>query len=216
MSNLTCRGVVDLCVIRVTRLTSTGAIDFGTDALYVSDAPISIAISDTVTRNEGGSLKNGCGTKCVVKNPQPEPVSEQTLDLQLCKWDSELEELLTGYTLLTSGGNTIGLAYPDPTSALAYGAILEGWSKSYDGDAQDSTASRAWRHHAWPKVVGTFGNRTLAENPNATGLSLTATSNAAANLGPLANWPAVLQGPYANWVDSAPPAAVCDYQDLAS
>jgi hypothetical protein len=216
MSNKTCRGVVDLCAIRVTRLLSSGAIDFGSDALYVSDAPISIAISDTVTTSDASMLKSGCGVKCVVKNAQPEPVSEQTLDLQLCKWDSELLEMFTGYTLLTRAGNTIGLAYPDPTSALATGCILEGWSKSYDGDQQVTTSNEQWRHHAWTKVVGTIGNRNLGEGAQAIGVNLTCTSNAAANLGPLANWPAVIQGPYADWVDTNPPSAVCGYESLQS
>jgi hypothetical protein len=216
MSNLTCQGLVDVCAVRVTRLDELGAPDWGTDALYVADSPISVAISDTVTSSDSSMLKNGCGVKCVVKNAQPEPVSEQTLDLQLCKWDAELLELLTGYTLLTSGGNTIGLAYPDPTSALDNGAIIEFWSKAYTGDQQSTTANRQWWHHAFTKGVATIGNRNLAEGAQAIGLNITCTSNAAANLGPLANWPAVIQGPSGFWLDSEPPAAVCDYQDLAS
>lgn len=216
MSNHSNRGVVDVCAIRTTRLSSTGRIAYGSDALYVCDTPISVGITDTVTSTDSSVLKNGCGNKCVVKNSQPEQVSEVTLDLVLCKWDAELREMLTDHLLLTRAGNSIGNAYPDPTAPIGYGAIVEFWTKSYDGDTQVSTSAEQWRHFAFPKGIATLANRTLAEGAQSLGMSITCSPNSAAYLGPAGDWPAVFDGPAADWLDSAPPSATCTFASLAS
>lgn len=217
--NLTCAGNVDICAMRITRLLASGAIDYGTDALYVLDSVMSAAISDVVTSTDASSLRNGCGAKCVEKAAQDENVAQQTIDAQFCKYDAPPFHMLTGHVILTNDDDDIiGTAYPDPTAAPPYGVILELFSKVYDGDQQrvDSNGDLVWLVDAFPRARATIGNRTRGEGAQAQNLSIKCVSNSQADLGPAGDWPAVPAGPSLTFVTTSVPSALCEFQDLAS
>ncbi len=217
--NLTCAGNVDVCAARQTRLLETGAIDWGTDALYVFDSLMTAAISDVVTTTDASSLRNGCGTKCVEKAAQDEAVAQQTIDMALCKYDAPLFEMATGHILITDDDdNIIGTAYPDPTAAPPFGVILELFSKVYDGDQQrvDSHGDLVWLVDVFPRARATIGARTRGEGAQAQNLSYKCVSNTQAVLGPLGDWPVNPEGPSMTYVTTEVPDALCEFQDLNS
>lgn len=221
----TCITSLDFCAIRVARLTDSGAPLTGPTNGYVSDAPISLDVSIVTEEGDDLTSKNGCGLICATFQ-QPDQIKSLELTLELCQLDAELLEILTGAQVFMSGGNAIGLQFPEVGSQPPP-VSFEGWSKAWATDHQlvdPSTApDSTWIHWVFPGVRWVQGDFTVEhdlmvvtvngkgqENPN---LSVNGAFDdfpteiaAAGGVTGLGAW----------FYDTEPPPATCDYVPVVS
>jgi hypothetical protein len=140
MANL-CPSPIHLCRIRLTRLTSTGAIAAAPSNHYVSDKPMMLTIDPSLQEGEEKNLIGGCD--CVQASYRgPDKLLRYNLTLQMAALEPGLYEMLTGATILTNASTElIGASFPiqvscsNPTQPPS---ALEAWQDLWVGDAQNA------------------------------------------------------------------------------
>lgn len=208
-----CLSQVMACRLRVARLHADGTLDPGTENLYVTDALISIGSSPDIEAGEVLTQRNGSGNICVRRRSDDQTVA-YNLSLVLCNLDAELIEMLTGATLISSGGVTVGLERPKvgDTKPLV---CVEAWAEARTSTEQASEDGELlWWHWAWPKVKWTAGEHTLEAGVLTVPINGYAEENDNMGTGPAADWPALITAAEAFWLDDEIPDAVCGYQEL--
>lgn len=221
----TCHTSVDLCAVRVAKLTTAGAPSAGASNGYVTDSPISLAIDITTEAGVDKTQKNGCGAVCSVLN-EPDTVKGVALDAEFCQLDSYLFEHLTGADVFTSGGNAIGFQFaeigaaPDPV-------CFEGWSKAWDVDEQlvsaFTTPAATYIHWVFPFTRWVQGKLTLEHDLMVCPAAAKGSQNShiTAN-GPFDDWPSAVASHggitrIGGWFyDDDLPTATCDYVAVTS
>lgn len=199
--------------LRVVRLHADGSLDPGTENMYVTDALISIGSEPEIEAGEELTQRNGGGAICVTASGD-DSIRRFNLTLSLCQLDSELIEMLTGATLIESGGVTVGLQMPRQGDVQPI-VCVEAWSQARTASEQASEdGSNLWFHWVWPKVRWTIGGHTLENGILTVPLTGKAEENDSMGLGPAADWPAVITAAEAWFLDDDEPAAVCGYQPL--
>lgn len=199
--------------LRVARLHDDGTLDPGTENLYVSDALISIGTSPEIETGQEIVQRNGSGEICVYVSGDDE-IKRYNLTLTLCQLDSELIEMLTGATLITVGGITVGLQMPKIGDDKPR-VCMEAWSEARTSrqQASEDGAVLYW-HWVWPNVKWTIGDFTLDEGVLNVPLTGKAEENDSMGTGPAADWPALITAAQAWFLDDEIPDAVCGYQNL--
>lgn len=135
MADSTCYTSVDLCALRVAKLTTAGAPDTGADNGYVTDAAIKLGITVEVSAGQELEQKNGCGAICATLK-EPDKIKRLTLDTDLCQLDAFLLEFMTGAPAFVDGsGNAIGQQFP-AVGTEPPPVCIEAWSKAWDDDQQ--------------------------------------------------------------------------------
>jgi len=114
--------------IRVTRLTASGALATGPSASYVSKAFISLGFTPEYETGDEFTTKAADGSVCATWKA-PDTLKRVTMSLAICAPDPELTELLSGGTVLSQGGQSVGWKAPlvgvDPNPN---GVAVEVWS----------------------------------------------------------------------------------------
>lgn len=199
--------------LRIARLHEDGTLDPGTDNLYVSDGLISIGTSPEIEAGEEITQRNGSGDICVYVSGDDE-IKRFNLTLTLCQLDSELLEMLTGATLITAGGITVGLQMPKIGEDKPR-VCVEAWTEARVSRSQASEdGSLLWWHFVWPNVKWTIGDFTLDTNPANIPLNGKAEENDNMGTGPEMDWPDLITSAQSWFLDDEIPAAVCGYQEL--
>lgn len=221
----TCYTSVDLCAVRVSKLTAGGAPLTGVNNGYVTDAVVSLGI--TITLKEGEELEriNGCGDVCAVLNT-PDKIKGIELSAEFCQLDAYLLEILTDVDVFTSGGNAIGFQFP-AVGASPDPVCFEGWSKAWDVDRQAvptfTSPDAAYVHWVFPFTRWVNGDMTLEHDLLV--VPATAKGSENANItqdGPFNDWPsAVAQAGgvtrVGGWFfDDVLPTGDCDYVEVTS
>lgn len=208
-----CYGGVQACRLRVARLDAGGVPDTGADNLYVTDSLIQIQSTPEIEAGDEFTQKNGCGDICA-SFKGVDHIKRVTLALTLCQLDAELLEMLTGGSVLTSGGDTVGYAMPSSTDSPAPVSV-EAWSKAWDGSQQavDGSDALYWRF-VFPSTTWVLGQHTLANGIMTIPLTGTGTENSGFGTGPGGDLPASIPGPEAYLLDTDLPDAECGYQTL--
>lgn len=129
-----CIGSLQICRIRVAKLTPGGLPDEG-DNGYISDAIIQANIGVELETGDDFVLKNGCGNLCQTFK-DCDRVKRVTIDMEFCQLDSELVGLLTDADTFFDGTDTIGAVLPSSTDACNPGVALELWTKAWDSNQQ--------------------------------------------------------------------------------
>ena len=162
----TCVSVLDVCAIRVAKLTESGAPLPGALNGYVSDAPITLSVTLTLEDGDDLVLKNGCGNIAATYQ-SPDLIKGVELNLELTDLDAELLGLLTGSTVFMDGGDAIGGALPEAGSSPPP-VYFEAWSKAWQGDSQVShtstTPDATWIHWVFPLTRWTQGDIELSHD----------------------------------------------------
>lgn len=199
--------------LRVARLHEDGTLDPGTENLYISDALLSIGTSPEIEAGEELVQRNGSGEICVYVSGDDE-VKRYNLTLTLCQLDSELLEMLTGATLITNGGITVGVQMPRIGDTKPR-VCVEAWSEARTSRQQASEdGSVLWWHWVWPNVKWTIGDFTLEAGILNVPLNGKAEENDSMGTGPAADWPDLITSAQAWFLDDEIPDAVCGYQEL--
>ena len=211
-------GSVQLCALRVAKLTLAGAPDYGADNLYVTDSMISLSAEPEVSEGEDIELKNGCGAM-IVDYQGPSVYRRLNVELALAIPDPGLTFLLTqaGKTL-TRNGDVVGYDYPELFQPFPeVGVSIEAWSKNIvDGVLDGDNPYIRW---VMPRVKNfTLGTRELEDGASETTLTGHGYGNAAWGNGPLDDWDQVsdddVDGPMAYGLDTSIPEAEYGAQEL--
>lgn len=171
---------MQVCAIRVTRLSALGVPMTGATDGFVAKAPL--VVKTTPDREAGVELKatNGCGTLCGYYQA-PDQLKKYNVNFELCELDHELIELLTDSPLVVSGADTIGHTSPRVAAcsdASRNGVAVEFWTKRWDA-CGPPTDGFPYFHWFWPWAILQQGEQTnendftkvviegyLQENPN--------------------------------------------------
>lgn len=141
--------LLKVVVMRVLRLSSSGAYATGPDTMYVSEQPIMVQYTPKRLQRERFEQANGNGDSCALFVGPPRAVTDVDLKLSLCVLDAELEELLCGGSILTDPTyGTIGYKPPEDSTVNAYGCALETWSVAWNGRQRKKLGNSLayWRH----------------------------------------------------------------------
>lgn len=163
MSEPTCGASVQAVAIRVAKLEPTGIPAPGAGNLYVSDALTKLEADPEYVAGANIQKKNAGGNLCVNYRTR-DVLSRFGLALEICSLDPELEVMLVGGELFTSGGVHIGASSPQVGVIEApYGVSVELWSRHVvSGGDQDATWP--WVHWVLPRSYWTPGKVTWDEN----------------------------------------------------
>lgn len=130
-----CVGSLQICRIRVAKLSPGGVPLTGSGNGYVSDAIIEANVGVELETGDDFVLKNGCGDLCQTFK-DCDRVKRVNIDMEFCQLDSELVSLLVDAEPFVGNGTTIGAALPSSTDACNDGVALELWTKAWDNNQQ--------------------------------------------------------------------------------
>lgn len=217
-----CFTSVDVCAIRVSKLTSAGMADEGASNGYVSDSQIKVDIGLEIEEGAEFIQKNGCGQIITIVK-EPDKIKRATLSLDLGKLDFELLQLMCG-GILHSDTSARGIGYQPP--AVSGGQpdpiAFECWAKAYDDDNQSVPAftspNVAYLHFVLPFVRCTQAPFTLENGITVFTVTGNGSENSALSAdGPFNDFPArIAEGGgisrvYGVFLDSNIPTASCGY-----
>lgn len=215
MSN--CGVSFGVCAVRLTRVDADGNVIAG-DNSYVTDKPLSVAVSVNKETGNTFSARNGCGCSIArFKSPDTFNWFEFTFtDLAL---EPIMQEFMLGADGILEGIDTVGVNYP---GALACeeaepAVAFEFWTQHIVGSAQDSDLP--WIHWVFPRTIWSLGDNTVEEqilNPVLTGFSRT---NPLWGVGPYGDGPPdsthIEEGGWWKTSDE-PPTAECAAQPVTA
>lgn len=137
-----CNGSRNLAAIRASRLNADGSrICPNTDgSAFATDGPISFSIEPVVDAGQVDSLRDGDGNICNT-DTTPDIVTGVRGNLELCIFDVQMIEVLTGARLLVSGSTAIGIEFPDPTDTPPT-VEFHWWTKAWAAGSQAATPYR--------------------------------------------------------------------------
>lgn len=215
MANRTCRSSFGACALRAARLDVNGVPLPGANRLYVSDTLIQVTRTINVRAGSHVELPDGCGGVCASIDT-PDLIESITLEIELCQYDAELYQLLTGGTLITLLGETVGHLM------AAYGTTppdtcFEVWAQSVTESGQD-LADNPYIQFGWPKTQWIPGNETHDDaNISRRTLSTKVYTNANFYNGPGNDWMRVFStAPEGYQFVDALPAVQCGYKTLSA
>jgi hypothetical protein len=214
---------LQVCRVRAAKLDATGAPLVGPNNAYVSAAVITVRMAFDFMAGVEITAENGCGGICAYYKG-PDRLRKINLSFELCDLDSELIEVLTTTSLITSGGETIGHMLPrsgachdEPNN----GVSLEFWSNRWDACSVPSGAQvglNYW-HWAFPKVILRTGDMTLENGFLRVPVEGYATENPNWGDGPFHDFPGgvgALDSTGAVWADAAMPDPDTTYIAVAA
>lgn len=207
MANNTCVGGVQTNLIRASRLLPAGYIDAGSSNGYRTDSVVEIGATPNYKTGSEIEQENGSGALCT-SYKIPDSYKRHDMSMTLCQADAELLELLTGATVITEGGNSIGSKF---SREIGDFICLEAWQTIIE----DTEPTGEYLHWVWPRVRFRPAARTL--NSGAVVFPLTGEGypNSNIGLGPVGDWPTVMNEPENWFVDDAIPTSLCGYITLA-
>jgi hypothetical protein len=184
---------VDLCAVRVAKLTEGGAPLTGATNGYISDGAVTMGIGITTEAGDDITQKNGCGNICATLQ-SPDLIKGLTLDIDFCRLDAYLYELLTGSDTFTSGADAVGFQFA-AVGAAPGPVCFEGWSKAWDVDHQATDAftspDATWIHWVFPYTRWVQGDITVEHGIDVYPASAKGSENSAITAdGPFNDWPA--------------------------
>lgn len=209
MANQSRVGAVQTNMIRVTELLDAGYPDAGASNMYVTDNIIEIGSNPNFEAGDDLSQKNGGGVVCVsFKGPDSYKFHDMTATL--CELDAELLNLLTGATMVSSGGNVVGSQFQvDPD--VPYVA-LEAWQTVVEG----GEPTGEYVHWIWPRTRWRQGQTTRNNGILTIPIVGTAFANSNFGRGPAGDYPANMTAPENWYIDTAIPVASDERQTVST
>lgn len=148
---------------RFAQLDTDGTFLAGSENLYITDTNISLAIGYNNEAGDDFTQKNGGGGICY-SLLEPDKFKNLTFALSFCDHDPEGQKLLIGGTLITDGGDTIGVSLPRVgTAGNEDGVSMEGWTYNITGSGIDP--SFPYVKHIFGKTRWAPADKTLENNP---------------------------------------------------
>lgn len=163
-----CWSSTEICAFRVLRLDATGALVTDSSNGYVSGSIVEFSVRRNIDRGDQKTYKSATNCICAYKRNQDRLLNLE-FTMKLCPLlDPELNEILGGDSVITSGGKSIGGASEDvigtctscSTTATPDGTVsVELYTKAWASNRQASLsgANQFWRW-VFPRVQWTMGD----------------------------------------------------------
>lgn len=163
MANV-CPTPIHVCRARLTRLNDpAGTIAAAPNNHVVTDSIVQLTITPVISEGEDIEVKGACDCVCAAYKGR-DRLKRFNLQIQLCRLEPALIEILTGASLFTNGSaEPIGNVWPigigcniTPQPPVA----LEAWSDSWVGDAQ-AAAPNQYIRWVFPRTYWQWDELTL-------------------------------------------------------
>lgn len=132
MAGNDCMISLQVCALRVARLNSDGTTPAGATNMYLSNDIARLDITPNYEAGDEITLKSGCGSIAAAYK-DVDRLKRADVALTMLTTDPELYELLAGFSLITSGGQSVGAAAPAVGATPPAGVSLEVWTKAWKG-----------------------------------------------------------------------------------
>lgn len=164
MAGNDCMISLQVCALRVARLAADGTTPAGATNMYVTDQLSKLDINPNYETGDEITVKTGCGAIAAAYKDL-DRLKRADVSLTMLTSDPELSELLAGFTLITSGGNSVGAAAPGVGSAPPPGVSIEAWTKAWKGGgpAPGLTFADGVSTSASPNYTSASANFTAAD-----------------------------------------------------
>lgn len=176
--------------IRVTRLNADGTLITSASGSYVMSTFISVSFTPEYEEGDEFTQKDANGGVCVTYK-SPDTLKRVTLEVAICNPDPEFTELVSGGTILSTGGATVGWAAPEAgVDANPNGVALEVWSKAIQSGKTAPT--NPYFHWVFPyAILRPSGDRVIEQGIMANTFEGWALGNSGFGVGPsaAAPWP---------------------------
>lgn len=214
MAGTVCGGTVQLCALRLANLEPNGVPKPGAGNLYVTDQQIQLKVTVELTEGIDVEQLSGCGLLCVAFK-DCDRLKRVNFELELCTPEPELTHMLVPGTLLTSGGQTRGYAFPRVGQGTCpNGVSMEAWVKHIVGGAQHP--SLPWYRFIFPRTFWQFDDKELKNDVITHPYKGFANENENWFNGPANDWPYASTSLAAYAMDTGIPSAVCGAQTLVA
>jgi hypothetical protein len=183
--------------IRLTRLTASGALVTGPSASYVTKKFVSLGFTPEYETGDEFTTKAADGSVCVTWKA-PDTLKRVTLSIALCDPDPEFTEMISGGTLLSSGGQSVGYKAPlVGVDATPNGVAIEVWSIANVNGRQ--AATNPYWHWVFPYTqMHQAGERAIQNDLLATSFEGWGVGNVGFGDGPnTPQWPFAADAPVA-------------------
>lgn len=185
---------VDVCMLRVAGLTSTGAPKTGLHGIR-TDAFETVKMGTTDDTVNEVLRRNGCG-RIVTHIPAQVSVSGSSFSIDLTNWDRDLIQLLCGGVVLQDAGHSAGYKAQKLADGVSDPCAIEVWSKAWDGSnwavTAQSTPNGSYHHYVLPFVRCSISSEFTLANGD-TIFTITGVGSENPNItinGPWNDWPA--------------------------
>lgn len=183
--------------IRLTRLDASGNLVVGPSASYVTKKFVSLGFTPEYETGDEFTTKAADGSVCVSWKA-PDTLKRVTLSIALCDPDPEFTEMISGGTLLSAGGKSVGYKAPlVGVDATPNGVAIEVWSIANVGGRQ--AAVNPYWHWVFPYAqMHQAGERAIQNDLLATSFEGWGVGNVGFGDGPAApQWPFASDSPVA-------------------
>jgi hypothetical protein len=188
-------GSIKAAVIRVARLDASCSPISGSINGAASKAVIMLQAQAEYETGEEFTQKNGLGD-LMISVKDNDKLKRMNLTMELATRDFELLEIMTGATLLTSGGTTFGVSRRGTSVETPNPVSVEIWTKvATSSGSCVATGSGQWFRNVYPKVVWTLGDTDFGNSIATVKMTGVAEGNP--------NWGA--NGPFNDWNYTAIP-----------
>lgn len=199
--------------LRVARLAADGTTPAGASNLYVTETVVRLNFTPEYEEGDEVTKKDGQGRTCLAVK-QPDTFKRVTVNsLEICAWDPELVELLSGGAIITDGAATpatIGYAAPaagtDPTPN---GVSVELWTRRY---VNNSPAALPFARWVFPRLKLKPTDRSLGPDAQEVAFEGIGEENPNWGNGPNNDWTAPSNRAYQWRAESTSPAGALGYQ----
>ncbi len=172
--------------MRACLLDTDGSPLVGPKSMYVTDSMIKADFTPNYEDGDDITQKNGSGVVCL-SYTGPATLKNYSGSLTICVPDPELYSLLTGGTILTDSGESVGWASPEVgVDPMPDGVSIEYWSRAIVGGGTAGT--KPYYHWLFPRVKMTPDQVTLEAGALQPEFNYTAETNPNWGAGPVGDW----------------------------
>lgn len=184
--------------MRIIKLDTCGVPVTGAGSQVVTDGFVQVSVSQEYEDGTEYQLRNASGAFCV-NDVGPDQFTRATLDIQFCSVDPDIVNLITGSTVITTGGPATGTGFWVTEGNVTQRFSLEVW-QAVAGQACGATSVPNRVYWAFPNLFGgRFNDFTIEDGTLEWTLSAkTAQANTLWGTGP---------GAAPDWISAVPTAA---------
>jgi hypothetical protein len=216
MASSICAGLINACRIRLTRLNSDGTVADQPNNSYVSDALVQMVVTPVEVAAVEKSVLNGCGCECL-GHTTPAYIKRFDATIDLCVWDPQLMEMLTGADLVLNGSeDPIGWMYAYAAQCgdqVIPAVAVETWSTRKIGGA--TVTPGQYEQILIPGLNFTLAPYTLGADFAVPSFVGTGFANTEWGEGPYGDQPQADNGIGGAWETDSVPTADCAYADVS-
>lgn len=161
-----CVSPILVCALRATRLSPDGTLAPGPNNAWITNNPVSLTPTPNIKQGIDVSPIGGCGCVCA-SYKGPNALLRFDIDLELCKWEPGLMEIMAGMALVTDDSDIpvgIGNSWPLNVGCSASTQppfALEAWAQNFQEDGAQVPDPSSYQRYVWPMAFADLDAFTL-------------------------------------------------------